>query len=142
MPFAPLVIKGTNLTIGSVNVSEQITSFALTGTRNIIDVPATFGNRVIGAKAGSEQWSITLNYMQGDGSDLLDTLSEIFTETFFNTGDATVDFSGSVSAEVGSDIWYGEMVVSEVTHGGDAETLGMHSVTFRLTGRPSRTLGS
>jgi hypothetical protein len=135
--MAGLVLKG-NLSINSVDVSDQVSAFTISGTRDQVEVPATFGARK-SFKAGADMYEITIDYLQG--SDTTD-LSMIFFDALADS-DGTITYSGTPysdsPASTSNPIYDGTAVVTAAALGGEADTLGTDSVTFPCTDRPTKT---
>lgn len=134
MSFNPLILKG-NLTINGVDVSDSVTSFTFTGSRDVVDIPATFGSGKSFA-AGSDSYQVEVSYMTNTATPtqltgvfwdaLADAAGTVTVEGTFNTG-AVSPTNPSYTATA---------VVTGVGIGGDVNTLGQDSQTFPLTGRP------
>ena len=134
--MAGITLTG-NLAINGEDVSEQVSSFTISGSRDQIEIPPTFGARK-SFKAGPDMYELTIDYLQG--SDVTD-LSMVFFDALADV-DGTIDFSGTPYSDdpagASNPVFSGTAVVTSAALGGDAESVGTDSVTFPCTDRPAK----
>jgi len=134
--MAGITLTG-NLAINGEDVSDQVSSFTISGTRDQIEIAPTFGSRK-SFKAGPDMYELTLDYLQG--SDVA-ALSMVFFDALADK-DGTIEWSGTPFSDdpAGADnpVYSGTAVVTSAALGGDAETVGTDSVTFPCTDRPTK----
>ena len=134
--MAGITLTG-NLSINGEDVSEQVSSFTISGSRDQIEIPPTFGARK-SFKAGPDMYELTIDYLQG--SDVTD-LSMVFFDALADV-DGTIDFSGTPYSDdpagASNPVFSGTAVVTSAALGGDAESVGTDSVTFPCTDRPAK----
>tara|TARA_R110000824_G_scaffold30560_5_gene100401 strand:+ start:318 stop:734 length:417 start_codon:yes stop_codon:yes gene_type:complete len=135
MAFAPLILTG-NLSIGGVDVSDQVTAFKFSATRDQIEIPATFGVRKSFA-AGNDQYEVEIEYL----SDVDATaVTQLFWTAIADTT-GTLAVAGTFRPGVASATnpeWTGTAVVTGVGIGGTVNEVGTDSQTFPLTDRPTQ----
>lgn len=136
MAGSAIVLFG-QLSLNNTDVSDDVTSFTISGARNEVAVGATLGNKVSYVKPGSESWEIEISFRQSEG---LTSAHKILYNAML-TDDATVTFSGSLEDDINSDNFYGTMTVTSWDTGGAADSLAESSHTYKLTARPVRTVG-
>lgn len=144
MAFEPLLLTG-NLKINDVDVSDQVTSFAFTGTRDSIEIPATFGQRK-SFRGGNDSYEVEISYL----SDVDTTaLTQIFWAALADadgTPEAgTVEVSGTLrpgAVSATNPEWSGVALVTGTSLGGEVNTVGTDSQTFPLQDRPTQSTGA
>ena len=134
MAFAPLVLTGTP-EINSTDVSEQVMEIVFSGSRDAVNVPATFGSSPTFA-AGNVTYEVEIRFLQDiDATAISDILFDALADS---TGTVTVGAtvrSGAVSAT--NPKYEATAVVTDWNLGGEVNTVGTTSVRFPLTGRPT-----
>ena len=134
--MAGITLTG-NLAINGNDVSEQVSSFTISGSRDQVEIPPTFGSRK-SFKAGPDMYELTMDYLQG--ADVTD-LSMVFFDALADV-DGTIEFSGTPYSDdpagEGNPVFSGTCVVTSAALGGDAESVGTDSVTFPCTDRPAK----
>lgn len=139
MAFAPLILRG-NLKINDTDVSEQVTAFKFTGSRDTIDIPATFGARKSFA-GGDDTYQVEISYLS-------DTDAEALTSVFWEAladDEGTVEVSGTMrpgDPSPSNPMWAAYALVTGVGIGGDVNSVGVDSQTFPLLDRPELVTGS
>ena len=137
MSFSPLILKG-NLTVNSTDVSDSVTSFMFKGSRDTVDIPATFGSSTSFA-AGSDSYEVDINYFTDIATP--SHLTGIFWDALADDA-GTVEVSGTFASGPVSEtnpLYTATAVVTGVGIGGEVNTLAQDSQTFPLTGRPVKT---
>lgn len=135
MAFAPLVLTGTP-EIESTDVSDQVMSIVFSGTRDSVNIPATFGTSPSFA-AGNATYEVTINFLQDVDATAISEI--LFTELADATG--TIDVGATVRAgavSASNPKYTGTAVVTGWELGGEVNTVGTNSVTFPLTARPTK----
>lgn len=135
MAFAPLILRG-NQTIDATDVSDQVTSFKIMGTRDQIDIPATFGSKASYA-AGNDTYEVEIEYL----SDMDATAVTQLLWTELDDTDGTVVLTGTFedgAVSAANPEFTMTAVVTGVGVGGEVNTVGLDSQTFPLTGRPTQ----
>lgn len=124
-----------DLSLDGVAVDGFVTSLSVEITRDMVEVPATAGNRNKGHKAGAADSTITITYLQAENSANLN-ITEILYDAILSASGELV-FSGKISE---SSPWRysGTCVVNSFVAGGDTYTIGTHSVTFPVNGPITR----
>lgn len=133
-----IVLKG-QLKINGTDVGSQVTSMTISGSREVIDVPATMATRK-SFRAGGDEYELSLGLLQGNDPT---SLSMIFFDLLADAN-GTFTYSGTpFEAGPGSasnPIWSGTALVGDVDLGGDMESLAESDLTFRLTDRPTKSI--
>lgn len=136
MAYDPIILRG-NLKVNGTDVSEQVTQFVFRGTRDTIDVPATFGRRA-SFSAGSDKYSVTIDFLQDQDAT---ALSVIFWDALADAdGEITVagSFEDGIVAPA-NPLYTATAVVNAAGMGGVVNTVATDSVTFPLTDRPVKS---
>lgn len=135
--YDPLILRG-NLKVAGADVSAQVTSFKISGTRSVIDIPARFGARASVA-AGNDTYSITIDFLQDMDAT---ALSSIFYEALASTTGEIAVAGSFESGVVGpsNPLFSGVAIVTQVGLGGAYNTVGTDSVTYPLKDRPSKSI--
>lgn len=121
-----------SLTINSVDVSDQVSSFVIKRTRNAVTVPATFGLNTESEAAGALKESIEIRFFSSLSAasfwaDLYDAIDTTTAELTFS---GTLD-DGAVGADNPS--FTGTMVVLGIDTGADVASLREQSQTYPIT---------
>jgi len=135
MAFAPLILTG-NLSIDSVDVSDQVTAFKFSAARAQIEIPQTFGTRMSFA-AGNDSYEVEIEYLSDTDSTAISQI--LWTALADSTGTIVVAGTfrpGAVSTT--NPQWTGTAVVTGAGIGGEVNTVGVDSQTFPLTDRPTQ----
>lgn len=135
MAFAPLILRGTPK-INDTDVSDQVMAITFSASRDEIAIPATFGTEPSVA-AGNVTYSVTIDFLQDIDAT---AISMILWEALADA-DGTITVAGTVRAgaiAAGNPEWEGTAVVTDFELGGEVNTVGTSSVTFPLTGRPTK----
>lgn len=133
MAFAPLILTG-NLEIDTVDVSEQVTSFKFSATRDQIDIPATFGTRMSYAP-GNDTYEVELEFLADTDTTAITQI--LWTAIADATG--TIDVAGTFrpgAVSATNPQWTATAVVTGVGVGGEVNTVNTDSQTFPLLDRP------
>ena len=135
MAFAPLILTG-NLTIDGVDVSDQVTAFKFSATRDQVEIPATLGQRK-SFRAGNDMYEVEIEYL----SDVDATAITQVLWTAIADADGTIDVAGTFrpgAASASNPEWTATAVVTGVGIGGTVNEVGTDSQTFPLTDRPTQ----
>lgn len=135
MAFAPLICKGAPK-INSTDVSLQVTAITFKGSRETIDIPATFGARSSKA-AGDDTYEVEISLLQDtDATAVADIL---WTELATTNGTITVEATLRAGAVSETNPKYtGTAIVTGWELGGEVNSVGVLTVTLPLTGRPTK----
>lgn len=137
MAFAPLILTG-NLKINDVDVSEQVTSFKFSGTRDTIEVPETFGSRK-SVRGGGDEYEVEISYLQDVDAT---ALTVIFWDALADAA-GTVTVAGTVrpgAVSATNPEFEATALVTGAGIGGDVNTVGLDSQTFPLLDRPVKNV--
>lgn len=116
-----------------LDVSGEVTEFKIDATVAAITVPATFTSDEH-SRGGASDFSITISYLSND------LAGSTFRKLWANLG-GTLTFSGKMrnaSVSGTNPEWYGSFVVTEASLGAASQQLSTGSVTFPMTGPPTR----
>ena len=137
MAFAPLILTG-NLSIGGVDVSDQVTAFKFSASRDQVEIPATLGVRKSFA-AGNDSYEVEIEYLADVDATAITQL--LWTAIADATG--TIAVAGTFrpgGAGAGNPEWTATAVVTGVGIGGTVNSVGTDSQTFPLTDRPTQVV--
>lgn len=143
MAFEPLLLtEGLTMDAGSghVDISEQVYGFKITGTREEITVRKTFGRRK-SFRPGSDEYEVEVMFLQDVDAT---ALSRIFYDMLADA-DGTVEFTGKMRSDAVSannPEWTMTALVNKAGFGGEVDTVGEDSVTFKLLDRPTQDIGA
>lgn len=134
MAFAPIVMTG-NLEINGTDVSAQVMSFAVSGARDSIEIPATLATKKT-FRAGNDTYTVTINYLP----DVDATAVAMVLWAALDDTDGTIAFGGTLrpgAASATNPRITGEAVVTGLSIGGEVNTVVTDSQTFPCTARPT-----
>jgi hypothetical protein len=135
MAFAPLILTG-NLTIDAADVSDQVMSFKVTGTRGRVEIPATLGQRK-SFRPGDDEYEVELEFLQDIDAT---AVSQILWAQLADT-DGTIELAGTLrpgAASATNPEFTMTAVVTGAAFGGTVNTVGTDTQRFPLTDRPTQ----
>lgn len=135
MAFAPLILTG-NQTANGTDVSDQVMAFKVTGARERVQIPATFGLRR-SFRAGDDTYEVQIDYLSDTDST---SLSQVFWDAIGDV-DGTIELTGTMrpgAISATNPAFTMTAVVTGVGIGGTVNTVGVDSQTFPLTDRPAQ----
>lgn len=137
MTYTPtdLILRG-NVTINSVDVTDEVTGVHINGTANDVVIPATMGTPKSHAP-GSTKYTVQFDYLSDDSS----TSATLFGILWEAVDSDTKELDWTARLRTGDQSadnpeWSGTLVVSAADVGGQAEDLSSGSLTCTLTGEP------
>jgi hypothetical protein len=132
-----IILKGTP-EINSTDVSGQVMEIMFSGSRDSINIPATFGQRASFA-AGNDTYEVTIRFLQGvTATDVSEILFAAMGDT---TGTITVGATMKAGAvDTDNPKYEGTAVVTDWDIGGEVNSVGQTSVTLPLTDRPTKAV--